>query len=59
MCQACVRSVVLYVSEMVGVRHVVLYVSEMAGVRHVPGVLSSKLVRWQVSGMCQECCALC
>ena len=46
MCQASARSVMLYVSEMVGVRHVVLYVSEMACVRHVSGVLCSMLVRW-------------
>ena len=84
MCQACVRSVVLYGSEHVsgmcqeccslcsewqsgvlfsmvsgaGVRSVVLYGSEMAGVRHVSGVLFSMVVRWQVSGMCQECCSL-
>ena len=53
-----VRSVVLYGSEMAGVRSVVLYGSEMAGVRHVSGVLFSMVVRWQVSGMCQECCSL-
>ena len=45
MCQACVRSVVLYDSE-------------MAGVRQVSGVLFSMIVRWQVTGMCQECCSL-
>ena len=47
-----------YGSEMAGVRSVVLYGSEMAGVRHVSGVLFSMVVRWQVSGMCQECCSL-
>ena len=56
------RSVVLYGSEMAGVRHVsgvfVLYDSEMAGVRHVSGVLFSMVVRWQVTGRCQECCSL-
>ena len=62
-----VRSVVLYGCEMAGVRSVVLYGSEMAGVRsvvlygserQVSGVLFSMVVRWQVSGMCQECCSL-
>ena len=38
MCQACVRSVVLYDSE-------------MAGVRHVSGVLFSMIVSWHVAGM--------
>ena len=49
-----VRSVVLYGSEMAGagVRSVVLYGSQ------VSGVLFSMVVRWQVSGMCQECCSL-
>ena len=45
MWQACVRSVVHYGSE-------------MAGDRQVPGVLFSMIVRWQVSGMRQECCPL-
>ena len=36
----------------------VRYDSEMAGVRHVLGVLFSMVVRWQVSGMRQECCPL-
>ena len=80
MCQVCVRSVVLYGSQMAGVRYVsgvlfsmacvrcsmcqvcvrsvVLYGSQMAGVRYVSGVLFSMAVRWQVSGMCQECCSL-
>ena len=40
-------------------RSVVLYGSEMAGVRQLSGVLFSMIVRWQVSGMCQECCSLC
>ena len=31
----------------------------MAGDRQVLGVLFSMIVRWQVSGMCQECCSLC
>ena len=39
MCQACVRSVVLYGSE-------------MAGDRQVSGVLFSMVVRWQVTGRC-------
>ena len=45
MCQACDSNVVLYSSE-------------MSGVRHVSGVLFAMIVRWQVSGMCQECCSL-
>ena len=57
-----VRSVVYYGGEVAGVRHgvmsVVLYGGEMAGVRHVSGVLFSMVVRWQVSGRCQECCSL-
>ena len=40
------------------VRSVVLYGSEMPGVRQVSGVLFAMIVRWQVSGMCQECCSL-
>ena len=53
-----VRSVVLYGGEMAGVRSGVLYGGEMAGVRQVSGVLFSMVVRWQVSGRCQECCSL-
>ena len=51
-------SVVLYGGEMAGVRSVVLYGDEMAGVRQMSGVLFSIVVRWQVSGRCQECCSL-
>ena len=45
MCQACFSSVVLYSSE-------------MSGVRHVSGVLFDMIVRWQMSGMSQECFSL-
>ena len=41
----------LYGGEMAGVRSVVLYGGEM-------GVLFTMVVRWQVSGMCQECYSL-
>ena len=45
MCQACDSNVVLHSSA-------------MAGVKQVSGVLFPMIVRWQVSGMCQECCSL-
>ena len=51
-----VRSV-LYGSEMAGEEwSVVLYGSELAGDTQI-GVLFSMIVRWQVSGMRQECCS--
>ena len=40
------------------VRSVVLYGSEMAGFRYVLGVLFFMVVRWHVPGMCHECCSL-
>ena len=61
MCQACDRSVVLIVvrcQESGMCQSAVRYDSEMAGARHVPGDFFSMVVRWQVSGRCQECCSL-
>ena len=51
MCHECVRSVVLYGSEMAGVSGMLSMVVRCAGVRHVSGVLFSMVVRWQVSGV--------
>ena len=62
MCQACVRSVVLYDSEVTCDRHVseVLYsmVMRWQVTGRCVGVLFSIIVRWQVSGVWQECFSL-